>query len=996
MHPDNSEEKSEYNAFGQPVRRVDPAGTVTAYAYDASGNLLKMTEAQGTNLERNSTFTYDARGNQLTATRGRAVTRMEYDEWDNPVRQVDAAGVETRFTYDALGRELTRTRAGAVWKREYGTDGRVANSTDPLGAVTRFFYDAGGNPVKTVDPTGNATEAGYDPAGRMMNATDALGEVTRFTYDSQGRPASRTDAAGQRMEYAYTPRGDLARTQDPAGVVSMTYDAPGKGCSSCGGSAAGRPVRVNYPTFSRLFAYDGLGRTVRETDVFGPKNETRGASYVYDRAGRLAEKRKWAHDPDLTHRVTKYAYDRLGRLVRETDNLGQATNYGYDTWDNLLALTDAKGQVTRFAHDAAGRTVSETRPLGGTTRYTYNATTGLLAEKLDARGVKTAYAYDQMGRVVGVDAYAGGRTEPGRRVRLAYDQMGRLVFHTDGQTAGAFTYDALGRKLTETVDYGSFNKTNTYAWQANGQPAAFTGPDGLARTYAYDTAGRLTAMSVGTGMVTLDDFTWTAPGTMTLPGGTRRCFGYDGLLRVTSINATSPADALIQNYSYTYDDAGNIRKKDTEHGAYAYSYDKLDRLIRSDNPVLTDEAFTYDQVGNRLSSADVSGGWLYNENNELLQAGNRAEYKYDAAGNLVEKKTPERTLLFEYDLDNHLSRVADGNNATVASYGYDFLRRRIWKDVRGVKTFYHYSDSGLVAEMDSNGNTLKSYGYRPGSPWGTDLLFMRENGKNYWYLNDHLGTPQQIVAENGGVVWKAQYQVFGKAEISNDSTVTNNLRFPGQYYDEETGMHYNWNRYYDPESGRYSQTDPIGLLGGLHLYTYVTNKPSSRIDPQGLEFGDFHYYRNWGGPGWTGRRWTSWNKMTEEEQKFWKTVYDKGFREPTFDEKKRGYPTDLQDYAYMRHDICYGEARMRHADCPQTVLRKALNQCDTDLINDLLKLGFSGHDISFKLHKVGSLVAFPAQKSWRNNQDEWEYYYEHGERIPGHEGARGLGLTFRF
>ena len=97
----------------------------------------------------------------------------------------------------------------------------------------------------------------------------------------------------------------------------MTYDAPGKGCSSCGGSAAGRPVRVDYPTFSRLFAYDGLGRTVRETDVFGPKNETRGVNYVYDRAGRLAEKREWAHDPDLTHRVTKYAYDQLGRLVRE-------------------------------------------------------------------------------------------------------------------------------------------------------------------------------------------------------------------------------------------------------------------------------------------------------------------------------------------------------------------------------------------------------------------------------------------------------------------------------------------------------------------------------------------------------------------------------------------------------------------------------------------------------------------------------------------------------
>ena len=155
--------------------------------------------------------------------------------------------------------------------------------------------------------------------------------------------------------------------------------------------------------------------------------------------------------------------------------------------------------------------------------------------------------------------------------------------------------------------------------------------------------------------------------------------------------------------------------------------------------------------------------------------------------------------------------------------------------MRGVKTFYHYSDSGLVAEMDASGNVRKSYGYRPGSPWGTDPLFMRENGKNYWYLNDHLGTPQVVVSENGGVVWKAQYQVFGKEEISNDSTVTNNLRFPGQYFDEETGMHYNWNRYYDPESGRYIQTDPIGLNVLLfNLNTFTNNNPILKYDNSGL------------------------------------------------------------------------------------------------------------------------------------------------------------------
>ena len=341
-------------------------------------------------------------------------------------------------------------------------------------------------------------------------------------------------------------------------------------------------------------------------------------------------------------------------------------------------------------------------------------------------------------------------------------------------------------------------------------------------------------MSVGTGMVTLDDFTWTAPGTMTLPGGTRRRVGYDGLLRVTSINATSPADALIQNYSYTYDDAGNIRKKDTEHGAYAYSYDKLDRLIGSDNPHLSDESFTYDAVGNRLSSAAVNGSWLYNENNELLQAGNRAEYKYDAAGNLIEKKTAKKTLTFSYDLDNRLSEVhADG--VLIARYVYDPFGRRIWKEVRGSRTYFHYSDSGLVAEINSNGNIQKSYGYRPDSPWGTDPLFVRENGKNYWFLNDHLGTPQQIVAENGGVVWKAQYQVFGKAEVDSSSSVTNNLRFPGQYHDEETGLYYNWNRYYDPESGRYTQVDPIGFEGGINIYIYSINNTLMFTDPYGLK-----------------------------------------------------------------------------------------------------------------------------------------------------------------
>ena len=157
--------------------------------------------------------------------------------------------------------------------------------------------------------------------------------------------------------------------------------------------------------------------------------------------------------------------------------------------------------------------------------------------------------------------------------------------------------------------------------------------------------------------------------------------------------------------------------------------------------------------------------------------------------------------------------------------------------MHGQRTYYHYSDQGLVAELDATGTLLKSYGYKPGSPWGTDPLYVRQGGRNYWYLTDHLGTPQQIAAENGAVVWQAQYEVFGKAEVDAGSSVTNNLRFPGQYYDAETGLHYNWNRYYDPEAGRYTQTDPIGFEGGdVNLYGYVGGKSVNFIDPLGLAY----------------------------------------------------------------------------------------------------------------------------------------------------------------
>jgi len=140
-----------------------------------------------------------------------------------------------------------------------------------------------------------------------------------------------------------------------------------------------------------------------------------------------------------------------------------------------------------------------------------------------------------------------------------------------------------------------------------------------------------------------------------------------------------------------------------------------------------------------------------------------------------------------------------------------------------------------VTELDVAGNVVKSYGYKPGSTWTTDPLFMKIGSDYYFYQNDHLGTPQKLTAINGAVVWSAKYSSFGEADFDAASTTTNNLRFPGQYYDQETGLHYNYYRYYDPKIGRYLAPDPIGLVGGINLFIYASNNSLFYIDPHGLK-----------------------------------------------------------------------------------------------------------------------------------------------------------------
>ena len=276
--------------------------------------------------------------------------------------------------------------------------------------------------------------------------------------------------------------------------------------------------------------------------------------------------------------------------------------------------------------------------------------------------------------------------------------------------------------------------------------------------------------------------------------------------------------------------------KSTEHGECSYGYDGASRLTSADNPLGEDESYSYDEVGNRTSASNAGGEIAHNVNNELTMYG-ELEYEYDDNGNMTEVQLSGTVVfVYHYNADNRLIKVEGGNNNTLAEYYYDPFGRRLWKDANQTRTYFFYSDEGLIAEFDITGSESRSYGYKPDSTWTTDPLWLKHNNAYYFYHNDHLGTPQKLTAQNGMVAWSATYSAFGEATIDTEH-IRNPLRFPGQYYDAETGLHYNYQRYYDPGIGRYVGVDPVNFNGGdVNLYGYVKNNSINTSDALGLYY----------------------------------------------------------------------------------------------------------------------------------------------------------------
>jgi len=813
-----------------PVREVDWNGVVTEYSYDGNGNLKRLTEAKGTAVERVTEYSWDAHGNLKTerfladSNTQEALYTYHYDDYGNVTSVENPGGtvgyVNAAFPeHDVLGNPPVMVdERGKVWKYTYDDVGNRLSATDPLPRTTDFHYNGAGDITGITLPNTKTTSWTVDHSGKPLVVTNALEQNTTFTYKA-GRIDSITLPGGEAQDFGYNDRGQLAKHEDASGnVTHYRYDGA-------------RLAEIGYPTYKETFTQDVLGRAKASQTRSAADGINQQRNYSYDALGNptLAT--------DAESEPTENIYDALGRLSKVIDARNGVTELGYDDRDNLISVTDPELKTTLFTYDASDRLVNEERPEGETRSYTYYSD-GLRETETNGKGAITLFSYDDAGQLKKVeyfaDAAARNNNTAGKAVDFDYNALGLLKHYDDQQSVGDYTYDDLGRLKTVTVNYGPFTKSHSYTYDNNGRRKTYTNPEGVTYTYHYTATGDFKSLAIpNEGAITVTDYKWRAPQEWLFPGGTRIRTATDGLLRPQDTALLDPAGNGKASRVYTYDQENHITGIATENGHHTYTLDELYRLTVAAYAIesqLQDEAYTYDGVGNRLTE-NGSDTWSYNANHQL-ESRPAVTYGYDENGHTVSKTEGVSVTTYEYDLAERMKAVKK-DGVTLGSYTYDPFGRRVSKATGSGTVYFHYDDTGLLAEYDASGQLLNEYQYTPGSTWMTNPLFKRDStGKVHYYYNSHLGQPLKLFDKAGKVTWAARSQAFGETEVVVAET-ENVLRFPGQYWDGETGLHYNFYRYYLPEAGRYIQSDPIGVSGGLNFYVYVNSSPVHFVDPTG-------------------------------------------------------------------------------------------------------------------------------------------------------------------
>lgn len=850
-YPNNAFEDFVYNeSSGALLRYKNKLGVVTTWDYDNRGNLIKVVDALDKPEQTTYQWLYDEYGQPVTITYNEGDNivdiKYQYDKQGNISKMIDSKGYIYQYNYNIMGQLTSTTNPlNANWITTYNEAGYIVKTQDPLNHVVTYETDYLGRVIKLIDPLGNETQYIYkfDSSGSTITYIDALNQITKKYYDTSGRVTKASTPSGLIWEQEYDRFGRGTKYTDIAGNSTLLE------YGDKDDRLSGLLIKVTQPTFTETYNYNSLGLKTQINKVLNDKEKL--TTYIsYDQQGNLVS------FTDAAKHTNQIQYNAFNKQSKHIDPLGNETTLTWNALGNITSVLDANGKTYYFEYDQNANPIKKTKALGGEVIYHYDQANRLIEEQ-DASGNIISYQYDLADRLITKKYSKIGQSNIEQTVSYRYDAANHLLEVTQvGNTYSNFVYtrDKLGRIVKETISYGNgsskITKILQYSYTPEGSLASITYPDNSVVTFSYQN-GRLKHSTLANGEeITWDNYQWKKPTEIHFPN-TTQFYQYDALQRPLLIKLQTNNQILMERH-YQYDKAGNVSLINTEQGNKTYQYDLLDRLtsVIPDKALqqqgLPIEGYNYDAIGNRIGSINQSSEWVYNDNNQLVQWSKdeqKTDLTYTANGHIATEVSINQRLDYSYNATDRLAAVTK-NGKEIANYLYDPFGRRISKSVNGVITYYIYSKEGLLVELDEQGNLKVAYGWQPNTEFGTSPLW-QANVKNndlttslYNYLHtDHLNTVQLATTSQGQISWQGISDAFGKTILNANNQITMNLRFPGQYFDQEANLNYNYFRNYNFELGRYLQADPIGLEGGWNPYTYVSGNPINRVDPMGLLVG---------------------------------------------------------------------------------------------------------------------------------------------------------------